>query len=52
LPPPPPIASRLFAAVWLAGFLWLALHGTTVLAPNNAGLWALAAGGHLWLLVF
>jgi hypothetical protein len=52
LPPPPAIVARLFAAAWLAGFLWLAFHGTTVLPPNNPGLWALAATGNLWFAVF
>lgn len=52
LPPPPTLASRLFAAIWLTGFLWLAFHGTTVLAPNNPGLWALVASGNAWFAAF
>jgi hypothetical protein len=49
---PPPTVARTFAAAWLAGFLYLALHGTTVLAPNNIGLWGLAASGSAWFAVF
>jgi hypothetical protein len=52
LPTPPPIAARTFAAAWLAGFLYLAFHGTTVLPPDNVGLWALAVSGTLWFGMF
>lgn len=52
LPASHPLIARSFATLWLAGFLFLAFKGATVAPPSNAALFALAASGSAWFLVF
>lgn len=52
LPATSPLPARTFATLWLAAFLYLAFKGATVAPPPNAALFALAASGSAWFLVF
>lgn len=52
MPASHPLIARSFATLWLAGLLFLAFRGATVAPPSNAVLFALAAAGNAWFLVF